>query len=217
MTTAIDYQDIKTELAVFLRNSNIYTTTQRAVVTTSQTGTISGSTITISRSDVKNVRSLTVANVTKVFGTDYTTNYDDAGAATITFATTQSGTVLVSYDYGTDKIFADLPRNDLTLSNFPRIGIDIIGDNSEDIELGAGTKLTTLTFSIYVYDFKAEAIDDTLKLIRTAMMQNQKLFYYQKYVNRIRTGPLLIFQEYGKTKIMLKAVDYVSKYNLEYV
>jgi hypothetical protein len=217
MTTVVDYNEIKEELVVFLRNSNIYTTAARNVTTATATGAlIASATITISASNVKNIRSVTIGATPFTYGSQYLVDYDASGTCVITLYAVQTDTYSVSYDYGTDKIFSDMPRADLSLSSFPRIAVDMIGDDSEDIELGAGTKLTTFSYSIYVYDFKVKDIDTTLKAIRTAMIANQKLFYYQKYVTRLRTGPLMVFNEYGQTKVMLKSIDYISKYNLEY-
>lgn len=219
MTTTLDYEKIKEEIVVYLRNSNIYTTTVRSVTTVTDTGTFSTPTasLTINRSNVKNIRSITVATVPLSFGIDYTVNYDSSGTCVITFTTSQSGAYSVTYDYGTDKIFADLPRTDLAISSFPRIGVDIIGDNQRDIGLGGGTKFVDFSFAIYVYDFKAKDIDNTLAAIKTAMLTKQKTFYYQKYVVRLTTGPLLVYQTYGNTKVMLKSIDYLSKWNIEYV
>jgi len=76
--------------------------------------------------------------------------------------------------------------------------------------------MTTLSYAIYVYDFKTKSIDDTMTVIKNKILAYQKSFYYQKYVNRIRTGPLLLFMVVGEKKIMFKSIDYMSKYNLEY-
>lgn len=218
MSTTLDYEKVKQEIIVYLRNSNIYSTTVRAVTTKTDTGNfaVATGTLTISRTDVKNIRSITIVTTPLIYGIDYTVDYDFSGTCKITFTTNQTGAWTVVYDYGTDKMFTDLPRTDLSIDSFPRIAVDIIGDDSQDISLGAGEKLTTFSFAIYVYDFKVHNIDATLTLIKNAMLSHQKSFYYQRYVTRIRTGPLLIFQTYGKTKIMFKSIDYMSKYNIEY-
>jgi hypothetical protein len=219
MSTTIDYEQVKGELVVFLRNSNIYTISQRGVTTQTDTSTfaVPTATLTIARPNVKNVRTMKIGSTYLSFGLDYIVNYDNSGSCLITFTTPQTGVWEVIYDYGTDKIYPDLPREDLTISSYPRIGIDIIGDDSVDIELGAMTKMTNLSFSLYIYDFKVSDIDNTLTKIKKAMMANQKLFYYQRYVKRLRTGPLMIFQTYGQSRVMFKTIDYLSEFNLEYV
>jgi hypothetical protein len=217
MTSTIDYNEVKEEIVVFLRNNDVLSTTQRNVVTLASTGSISNSTtITIPISNVKNIRSLTVGGTSKAFGTDYLVDYNSGTNCVITLAATATAAYTATLDYGTDKIFSDFPRTDLSVSSFPRITVDVIGDDSIDIGVGATSKMTTLSFSIYVYDTKANSIDATLKTIREKFLANQKTFYYQRYVNRVRTGPLMLFTTYGDNRIMLKAVDYLSSYNLEY-
>lgn len=216
----IDYEKLKGEIVEYLRNSNIYSTSVRGVTTQTDTGNFAGNTTTfdIARANVKNIRSVKTNSVTLTPYIDYTYDTDYSGACRITFTTTQTAGWAYEfvYDYGTDKIFADLPRNDLTVSSFPRIAVDIIGDNSEDMGLGATSKMTTLSFSIYVYDFKTKDIDSTLTTIKQKMLEHQKSFYYQRYVTRIRTGPVMIFQTTGNAKIMFKSIDYMSKFNFEF-
>ena len=122
----MNIQNIKQEQVVFLRNQNILSTTVRGVTTASATGTLSGTvTITIARTNVKNIRSVTVASVAKYLGTDYTVDYDHASGCVITFGSNQTGAYAVSHDYGSDKIYPDFPRDDLTIDSYPRIAVDI--------------------------------------------------------------------------------------------
>lgn len=218
MSTTIDYYKIKEEVAMFLRNSDVYTTTVRGVTTTTKTGTLSNqSTITISVANVKNIRSVTVASVLKTYVADYTVDLDSNSVCLITFTAPQTGAYSVVYDAGPDKIFTDLPRADLSLSSFPRLSVDMIGDSSDDIELSGSTKQSNVSFSIYVYDFNTDNIDNTLKIIREKFLGNQSKFHYFGYTKRIRTGPLLIWATYGNTKIMLKTMDYMSGFNYEFI
>ena len=58
---------IKKEQVDFLRNNDVFTITQRGVTTTTQEETLSAeTTITIDKTNVKNIRSITVGGVSKV-------------------------------------------------------------------------------------------------------------------------------------------------------
>uniref|UniRef100_A0A6M3LDZ8 Tail protein n=1 Tax=viral metagenome TaxID=1070528 RepID=A0A6M3LDZ8_9ZZZZ len=219
MVTVNDYKEIKEEIVVYLRNQDILTTTQREVTTTTATGTFAAtSSLLINKTNIKNIRSIVVVATTLSFGTDYTVDYyyNDSGTrkCNITFTSAQTGAYVVTYDYGTDKIFADRPRTELRINQFPRISVEIIGDNNVDADLPGDLEESVISFSITVYDDDSDAIDVYLKSIRTAMIGNKKSFYYLTYARRINTGPLLPFP-LTKGKVMLKAVDYLSPFNFE--
>ncbi len=219
MTSVIDYNEIKEEIVVYLRNSDIYTTTQRSVTTIIEPPIVlsGNSSYSISRTNVKNIRSISIGATPLVFGTDYTVDYnflDTTIKTKISFTSSQTGSMTLTYDYGTDIMFPDFPRGDLNISSFPRLAIDIIGDDSVENELGGSTKNTTLTFSVYVYDEKTRDIDATLKAVRTALITQQKDFYYLRYIRRVATGPLLFFGN-PKNNIKQRNIDYVSPYNIE--
>jgi hypothetical protein len=217
MTTVIDYNEIKEEIVVKLRNANILSTTQRNVTTVVET--FDGNDLTIdfvlSNSNLKNIRTITISSVAQDFGSDYTVNYKTATVTFLSAPATGSDNISITYDYGTDRIFTDLPKNTLTVNNFPRIGVDIIGDNSDENELSGDTKITNISFSIVVYSVDTDDIDTCLKAIRTLMLTEQKNFYNLRYVQRLLTGPLLLFAESNNQKIMQRNVDYLSRFNIE--
>ncbi len=218
MTTVLDVREIKEEIAVKLRNADIFTTTQRSVTTTTATGSFSGdSTFVINKTDVKNIRSITVAGTPLVFGTEYSVDYDFLDTTIkckITFVAAQTGNYSIPYDHGPDKIFPDLPRTDLSISSFPRIAIDVIGSNTAEIEIGAGNNLTAISFSVIVYDDNSEDIEDYLKAIWTFFIANKKNFYHLVFITKLATGPLLPFTE-GRQKVMQKSMDFLAPFNLE--
>lgn len=219
MVTVNDYAEIKEELVVFLRNQDIYTTTQRGVTTTTATGTWSSATSQlINKTNVRNIRSITVDGTPLAFGTDYTVDYsfsDTTIKCKISLVAAQTGDYIITYDYGTDKIFPSLAKNELTISSFPRIGIHIIGDANSDIDMPGDMEESVISFTVAVYDKKTNAIDATLKLIRAAFIGNKKAFYYLTYVRRLSTGPLLPFNLAKGGKVYLRAIDYLSPYNFE--
>lgn len=219
MTTTVNLTEMKEELVVFLRNKDILTTTQRNVTTTNDAGSWTAeSNHLIDVPNIKNIRGITVDATPLVFGTDYNVDYsyDDSGTikCRITLTNPQTGAYDIEYDYGTDKIFSDLPKTTLNISSFPRIGVDFIGINTSELGIGGYSNVTDVSLSIYVYDPKTGAIDDFMQSIRTAIMQNKKTFYYFSFVTLVTVGPTLVFID-GKQKIYQRNIDIVSLDNVE--
>lgn len=218
MATVIDYNEIKEELVVFLRNADIFTITQRNVTTTTDTGTFSSAnTHLINVANIKNIRSIVVGVSTLTFGTDYTVDYDysDTTIKTkITFTVAQTGAYVITYDYGSDIIFPEFPRVDLSVTSFPRLAVEIIGDSSEENELSGDSKDTNITFTISVYDSNNKNIDTKLKTIREKLLENQKGFYNLRYVQRLTTGPRVYFGEV-RNNIKVRNIDYIAPHNIE--
>mgnify|MGYP007100044471 CR=1 FL=1 len=213
--TALDEHAIIQELVVSIRNGDVFTTTQRDVTTTAQTGTLTGTTISINRSNVKNIRSITIGAVTKTFGDDYLVEYDNSGTCLVTFNTSQNDTYSISYDYGTDKIFADFPRSDLTISSFPRIGVDFVDIISDNGGMG-NVNLNTYDISIAVYGSNKDDIHSYTKKIRQLIIDNQNNFYYMKVVKPRLMSPIIPGQfEKVKDKIFQRNIDIRALLNLE--
>jgi len=215
----IDITNIVQELAVFIKNSDIFTITQRGVTTTADTGTFAGdSSYLIDKTNVKNIRSIVVAAVTLELKDDYTADYyyDDAGTkkCKITFIAAQTGAYTITYDYGnSDKIYPDFPRPDLTLGSFPRVGMGIIGIDSGDVGFGNAMS-SDITIQINVYDDGVQDIDGYLDAIRIAIIDARDDFKYLRRLVPVGTGPL-IKSAFGSDKIMQKSLDVISILNYE--
>lgn len=219
MTSILNYNNIKKEIAFWLRNSDVFSIATRSVTTDTATGTFaSDSTHLINVSNIKNIRSVVVASVTLNYGTDYLydIDYNDSGTikTRITFTNAQTGAYTITYDYGVDRIFPDLPKKEISVSDFPRIGMQIIGENSEDNELGGGSEIVDISFSIIVYSPKTEDIDDYIAAIKNQMIQDKKNFYYSVYIKKLSAGPLTKFID-GRDKIWQRNIDYMSMLNEE--
>jgi len=210
----VDIQNIKQEQIVFLRNSDILTITQRGVTTASATGTLSGTkVITISTTAIKNIRSVTVGAVSKYVGTDYTVAYGPASTI-ITFGSNQTGAYSVSHDHGTDKIFPDFPRDDLTIDSYPRIAVDLLNVTTEPFGIGGTTFISNVTFTVVVYANKSNDLDGYLDAIRTAYLAAPKSFYYLKYIKPVLMGPTINSTD-KKDEIMQKNIDLTGMFNVE--
>jgi hypothetical protein len=219
--SVVDYKKALRELVYFLRNSDIFTTTQRSVTTDTDSGTFSGDDDhLIDVPNVKNIRSITVDAATLTYGTDYDydIDFDDSGTikCKITFTSSQTGDYEISYDYGSDKIFPDFPKPNLTIASFPRIGCGYIDTATEPGGFG-NVDLSTLDFTIVVYELKTEDLYDYIYSIRSAIKDAYKSFYYAgKYVHVIGTGPVLKApEELGKNKVFQQNIDIRGEFNYE--
>ena len=203
-------KNILNEIVMSLRNSDILTTTQRNVTTSASTGTLSGSTIiTVSNSSVKNIRSVTVGGTAMLYGSQYTVDTNYSGACRITLATTATAAYTVSLDSGTDKIFLDYPRNDLTINSFPRISVEQIDITSDAGGFG-NVNVNVMDFSVVVYDFKKDDVRNTVQLIRNWLVTNQNNLYYAKLIKPSMTGPVVLAGEFDKFK------DKIMKQNQDF-
>ena len=212
--------DVKEEIVQFIRNSDVLTITERGVTTSTDTGTFaSDSTHLIADTQIKNIRSVVVASITLTLGTDYTydTDFLDTTIKTkITFTSPQTGAYTITYDTGTDKIFPDFPKDSLSVSIYPRIAVEIISMPSD--LLGYGNQQvassTEILFTIVVYATKTKKVDQTLDLIRTAIINNQNSFVNMRIVVPDAAGPM-INDDTSKNEIVHSNQDYSSLLNVE--
>jgi len=207
----VTINQLKDELLFFLRNSDIFTITQRGVTTTTSTGTYAAdSTDTIAVSTIKNIRSIVVGGTTLTYGSEYTYDVDDTVSTKckITFISAQTGVYTITYDYGsTDKIFPDYPQANLKLNQFPRIGFDIISGETKENEIGAGSNDSEYILSISVYSKSQRNTEDFISSIREALMGNKKDFHYIKFITPSIMSPM-IQGPFGEQKIMQRSQDF---------
>ena len=193
--TKIDTYKVLEEIAVFIKNQNVFTITVRGVTTVTDefngTGSLKTFTMTTSPTNVRNVRSVTIGGVAQTLLTEYTFDYL-TGIITFTTAPgTGTNNVDVQYDYGTsDKIYTDFPRADLQLKSYPRISVGMITSESSERGLNADIILTNLTVEIKAFGKGINEVDGLLKTIRDAIIDNKKKFNYFKFISPIGMGPL---------------------------
>jgi len=215
----IDIQEIKEELVVFLRNQNIISVTNRGVTNTQDTGTFSStSSYLINRTNVKNIKSITVASVVKSFGTDYSVDYyfNDSGTrkCKITFVTAQTGSYSIDYDYGTDKIWPDFPRDDLSISSYPRISVDVLSVSTTAFGIGGNEDISNILFSVQIFAQSVVSMNSYTKTIRTKFLENRKSFYTLGYIQPTGIGPM-IEDPAKRQEIMSQNLDFQSIINVE--
>jgi len=211
----VNILDIKKELVVFLRNSDIISIGNRGVTTSQDTGDFVGAnshTLAINPTLVKNVRDVTVATTLLSFGTDYTVNYI---TGVISFTSAQTGAYIINYDQGTtDSIFPDYPQPHLKLSSFPRIAVDIISGVTTEFELGAGANWTEYGVTIVAYDKDQNDIEELVASIRSNFQDNKKTFYNITFITPTAMGPLMV-SPFGVNKIFQRNQDFKIRFIYE--
>lgn len=199
--------NVKQELVNFMRNQDIFTTTIRGVSTFEDTGTFDEDethTVTNSPTNLRNVRSVTRGTVL-VYGKDYTVNFV---TGVISFTTAQTGAYTISYDSGsTDKIFPDFPRDDLTISSYPRIAIDVINGTSDVFGIGGSSFISDFSVTVVVYDDNQNDIESYIDTIRTLFINNPKSFYYFNFIKPTSTGPMISSPD-RSNEIMQRNIDF---------
>ena len=213
VTKLINTNEIRKELIHFLRSNDVMTDATRGV-TSSTTATTLSSTANwnLNASTLKNVSTLTINGTSMDYGTDYT--YNGTGLITLTSAT--SGSSTATYDYGTDKIYPDFPRQDLTIGSYPRITAAITSMTTEENELGGVSNISDILISIYVYGTTMTMVDDYIATIRTKFLENKKNFYYLKFLTPVSQGPLV--NEPGRSdKVLVRSLELRSILNVEVI
>jgi len=204
---------IKQEQLNFLRNSDVFTITQRGVTTQTDTGTFSSAathTLATSPTTAKNIRSITRGTLL-TYGEDYTVNFL---TGVITFIVAQTGSYTISYDTGSDKIYPDFPRDDLTINSFPRIAIDILSAPIEPFGIGGDSFISNVALTIVVYDKRSDDLDSYVQTIKDLYVSNAKNFYYLNFVKPTLIGPTINSQD-KKDEIMQKNIDILGMFSVE--
>jgi hypothetical protein len=215
MTNVLDAKKILAEITVKLRNADIIPVATRGVTTTTISDTINSNVYTLSVPNVKNIRSILINSTALRFGSDYAVDYNSGNNCVITFNATQTGTIELMYDSGSDKIWPGYPRQDISINNFPQIGIEFINIGSEAGGWG-NVNLNTYDLTITIYDFDKEQVRDYVTAIRTFLIENQNSFYYLRIVKPTLIGPIVPAEfEKFKNRVFKQNIDFNSRLNLE--
>ncbi len=207
---------IKQEQVVFLRNNDIFTISQRGVTTANATGTLSGTKIITISAAVKNIRSITVDAVSKYVGTDYTVLYPKKGSTdcVVTFGSNQTGDYVVTYDYGSDKIHPDFPKDGLTIDSYPRMAVDVINAPIVPLGIGGSKFISNVSMTIVLYSDNSDDLDDYVNTIKELYVSNANNFYYLGFTKPTLIGPTVKSPD-KKDEIMQKNIDVEGMFNVD--
>lgn len=224
----LDIQNIRDELCQFLRSKDILTTSVRGVTRTSGSYTVgaggeSSRTFT-GNTPTRNFYILTVNGVAKYFLRDYTMNWN-TGTLTWNTPLVNGDDVVYQIDWGTgDKIYPDLPRDDLTHTSFPRIGIELTSISTEPFSLGGSDHISDLLITVYVWvsankDSNVAGgfgglndLSDTMTSIRDEIRGFAKQFYTFPWITPTGTAPLMRGKD---NKILQQSQDFRIRFLVE--
>jgi len=223
--STMDLKKLKTEMVVFLRNSDIFTTTQRGVISISDkfSATAGQTVFTLSNAVTRNIRAITVQGTSKSVYVDYTPDYK-ATSSTVTFLTALSAAdqVVVGYDYSSgtvEKIWSDYPEIIYVPNDAPRIGFGFPAFRTKPIGIGNTNWRSDGFCSIKVYDKNEKSIDEYISIIREKIKAAQKSFFHFQLVTPTNIGPVIIHDMSSATrlagKVYEKAIDLLMFFNFE--
>jgi len=219
-----DIVKLRQEILVFLRNSDILSTTQRGVTTKTDTFTATaGQTVfTLTSYTVRNIRSVTVASVTKNAYFDFTPAYNQGSASTVTLhsGATVGDSVAIQYDYSSgliEKIFPDYPiSTPLFPTDLPRIGFDFEASRTTPIGIGSPNWLTDYLVRIKMFEYgNYKNIDATLTVLRTKIKAAQKSFYHFQLATVSSMGPVISHTAEKRGAVFERFLDLECRFGFE--
>jgi len=220
VTGLVDINEIEEELVVFLRNQDVMSISTRGVTTTTDSGSWSNTTShLIAVTNIKNIRSITVDATPLAFGTDYTVDYnflDTTIKTKITLNSAQTGAYVITYDYGTDKIFPDWPRDEITIGNYPRMSVEVLNAPAVDDSLDGLHTKSEFNITVSVFADSKREVYDFLKSVREDFLNNKTGFYYIPYITIGGLGPMLS-QPDRRGKIVMSTLQLKGMWKMEVV
>jgi len=227
MTTAVDVKKVRQEITHTLRNADILSVTIRGVTTVTENFTATASQVNfiLAHVTVKNVRSVTINSGSALkYLRDFSINFT-TGVITLVTPSTVNDAVAIQYDYGSgDKIYPDMPRDDLSLTSFPRVGMQVLGINSQPLGLGGQSFISEATITIYAWvptdkntsvgsgKGGTDDLSDLITAIRNTLFTNSKAFYTFQWIQPTTVSPIIAGQN---NKIIQQSEDYTIKFLVE--
>ena len=214
--TTTNFTRFQEEMEVFFRNNDIVTTTERNVTTTTNTLTSTGATaFTLSNtSGVRNIRYVTMAGVTQTMYRDLTPSYT-AGTITFTAAPSTGTSVVVNYDRGSsDRVYGDLPREDIDRLNYPRLMVKVLNGVTKEFALGGDANITDYLITAQMWSTTIRRLNTGIDEIRDNVLNNKKNFYYCPFVTISHMGAMQ--EDYTRgDKIFTRAIDLTGRFVVE--
>ncbi len=210
-----NFEDLEEELSTFFRNKDIISTTDRGATTLTDTLTSTGATtFTLSDTDgVRNIRYVTVEGSTQTMYRDLTPSYVEG---TITFtASTTGDEVVVNYDTApSDKVYGDLPREDIDRLNYPRLMIKVLSGPTEEFALGGEANITDYFITTQMWSTSIIGLRKGVTSIRNNVLNNKKSFYHSPFVTVLNMGAMK--EDFSRgDKIYTRAVDLTARFVVE--
>ena len=225
--STLNLKNLREEICNTLRSGDILSVAIRGVTTTTDnfTATAGQTTLSLTHTGVKNIRSLTVNTVAKMLFKDFTVAWA-TGVVTMLSALTLSDVVVVNYDYSStaDRIYPDYPRDDLSLSSYPRVAIELTSMTTEPFGLGGMVHISDILLTVYAIvpadkDLAVASGYGGLKNlttlcynIRDNLRTNAKSLYICPYITPSTIGPIV---PGTSDKLMQSSQDFRVRFRTE--
>jgi len=197
------FSRIEDELTHFLRNN--LTDRQSRATNNTETFTANNSTTNFeltgdldskSRHKIMNVKSLTVAGVTKTFISDFDIGFrkESPILGTIQFWNSPvSGTISINYDYLYSWIYPEAPRVDLTTNSYPRISVQIFNIIPKDVAIGGQVTKFDIIIMLTVIDTKRDYVESTVQEIVNLFVREDVKHGFETfdYIREPKMTPLI--------------------------
>lgn len=222
VTGIVDLFRLKEELVVFFRQRLVDPKDRGSNKTNVQSGT--GSKVKFElpeETTITAIRSVLINDALQTNYTDYYVDYNDKYSLTkpvVYFLTPPANNATVQFDYQDSSywIFPDVPRADLSLDSYPRVGIGRIIVRTKEDGLHADGNLTDFFGSIVVRSAKENELNSLITDIRTLIRQNKKKFHYFKLIIPQGAGSM-IPQPGREEKILQMNQDFLIFNRLEII
>jgi len=214
---------IKEEILNLIRNSDIFSVTQRGVTTTTNTFTATaGQTeFTLSNAGVKNVRSVKINDVTQTLYEDYDINIfgktnTESQVVTLVSGATLDDVVKVEYDNSSsgDNIYPDFPDDNLTIKSFPRIYFQILSQAYTPRSLADNLQQVNSLFEFGVISFNND-IDNYENELYNLLYTNRKSLYYLNLLRASGRSAKEPYKKVGGNLLFSKVLTFTSPTDFE--
>ena len=177
--TLINPRNIFEEILYGLRNDLTDPSTRGTAGSQTFTATAGQTVFSLTNNPVFNVKTVTVASVSKTYGSDYTVAMTATTCVvTLTSGATLGQSVVITYHYSNTWIFTKDVRTDMEISNYPRIGFIPAGHSNEVLGCNLEGLKSEFKFRLLIcYTTKADC-RDMLYTIKSYLWTNRKSFYY---------------------------------------
>ncbi len=217
----IDFNILREELIVFLRNNIIDPQSRGTVKTDSFVG--DGSTVKyeLTEANAKNVFYVSVGGTVLTRNTEYYVDYKDKTTLNnpiiyILTPPASSAIVDIKYSYGATWVYSDFPRLSLKVSDYPRIKVDILSVRTTELGLNADFNISDMLTENIVWSSSVNELDSIIKETRDKFIGNKKRFHFFKLIIPSTIGPMIPTPERGD-KIVQRNCDYFIKFKPEEV
>jgi len=159
--------------------------------------------------------SITVDGTLQKYGVDYTINSAGTTISFVTAPPTGTNNVVISYKYGTTWIYPDFNKQNIQISDFPRISCNVISSSTQPNAIGGANFRTSLLLSITIASKTRQEINSLMNSIRERLLAQAK--NYGLFVIIEPSAESAIQNSNLHDKILQRTIDFIIPYKFEVV